>query len=64
MHIEMFALKVDLCDKCDPSQTKGLVRYNFGHAIENESVSVSGRNSRAADEWETLPTQKQSFWGV
>lgn len=25
--IEMFALKVDLCDKCDPSQMKGLVRY-------------------------------------
>lgn len=43
----MFALKVDLCDKCDPSQTKGLVRYNFGHAIENEGVSEKEQqNSR------------------
>lgn len=38
----MFALKVDLCDKCDPSQTKGLVRYNFGHAMESERAPIEG----------------------
>lgn len=66
MHPEMFALNVDLCDKCDPSQTKGLVWYNFVHGIENKSVSgreIAEQHNlrRVGNVWNV---NRELLWGV